>query len=138
MIVDRAKVEPGEDVLIWGAGGGLGVFRGAALQNYRCACDRSGLKRRQSKARDGARGTRRHQPKRVPQDAVQRRHDARREQGAFGPTSRVSEKKIWEILGGAKRPGRCLRTRGQSHLPCERVFGQQVWPHRDLRRDHRF
>ena len=26
MIVDRAKVEPGEDVLIWGAGGGLGVF----------------------------------------------------------------------------------------------------------------
>lgn len=26
MLIDRAELEPGEDVLVWGAGGGLGVF----------------------------------------------------------------------------------------------------------------
>lgn len=34
MLIDRAEIQPGEDVLVWGAGGGLGVF---ALQLCKAA-----------------------------------------------------------------------------------------------------
>lgn len=101
MLIDRAEIEPGEDVLIWGGAGGLGVF---AIQLCRVAGARaiavvSSDEKAELAMSLGAHGTinRRdfpdlqYRPPETPEQA-KKRFTAMK---AFG-------KKIWEILGERK------------------------------------
>lgn len=104
MLIDRAELQPGEDVLVWGAGGGLGVF---AIQLCKAAGARaiavvSSDEKAELAMKLGAHG-------------VINRKDFPDLQYTPGPTGETEEekkarfvamkafgKKIWEILGERK------------------------------------
>lgn len=103
MLIDRAEIQPGEDVLIWGGGGGLGVF---AIQLCKATgCRAIAVVSSDEKAelamQLGAHGVinrkdpefkhLQYQPPETPDD-TKRRFQA---QKAFG-------KKIWDVLGERK------------------------------------
>jgi len=101
MLYDRAELEPGEDVLVWGGGGGLGVF---AIQLCKAMGARAiavvSSEEKAALAKElGAHGVinrkdfpdLQYQPPETPDD-TKRRFDA---QKRFG-------KKIWELLGERK------------------------------------
>ena len=92
MLIDQCKLQPGHNVLIWGAAGGLGVFADPALQGGRRQRGRRRLLRREGRAGQAARRRRLHQPQRVRRDDADRREPRRpgRRQGALQGLARRS------------------------------------------------
>lgn len=116
MLVHRADLAPGEDVLVWGGGGGLGTF---AIQICKMLGARAiAVVSSEDKARLamelGAIGVvdRREFPKlgfnpgETPEDAKARLADTK----AFG-------KRLWEIIGEKKGPDVVFEHVGQSTFP---------------------
>ncbi|MBX3251827.1 MAG: crotonyl-CoA carboxylase/reductase [Myxococcales bacterium] len=120
MLIDRAEIQPGEDVLVWGAGGGLGVF---ALQLCKVAgCRAIAVVSRPDKAELamelGAYGVidrnefsdLQFRPPESPEQAKTRLDTTK----AFG-------KRIWEILGEKKSVEVVFEHVGQ------RTFPASIW-----------
>lgn len=120
MLIDRAEIQPGEDVLVWGAGGGLGVF---ALQLCKAAGCRaiavvSSPDKAQLAIELGAHGVidrnefsdLQYRPPETPEQTHQRLATTK----AFG-------KRIWELLGEQKSVEVVFEHVGQ------RTFPASVW-----------
>ncbi|MEM9068562.1 MAG: crotonyl-CoA carboxylase/reductase [Myxococcota bacterium] len=120
MLIDRAEIQPGEDVLVWGGAGGLGVF---AIQLCKAAGARAiavvSSEEKAKLAKDlGAFGTinrkdfpdLQFRPPESPEQAKKRFADMKK----FG-------KKIWEILGEKKSVEVVFEHVGQ------RTFPASVW-----------
>ena len=120
MLIDRAEIQPGEDVLVWGAGGGLGVF---ALQLCKAAgcraiavvssADKAGLAMEL-----GAHGV----IDRNEFSALQFRPPETPEQTEKRlATTKAFGKRIWELLGEKKSVEVVFEHVGQ------RTFPASVW-----------
>jgi crotonyl-CoA carboxylase/reductase len=120
MLIDRAEIQPGEDVLVWGAGGGLGVF---ALQLCKAAgcraiavvssADKAGLAMEL-----GAHGV----IDRNEFSALQYRPPESPEQMEKRlATTKAFGKRIWELLGEKKSVEVVFEHVGQ------RTFPASVW-----------
>ena len=120
MLIDRAEIQPGEDVLVWGAGGGLGVF---ALQLCKAAgcraiavvssADKAGLAMEL-----GAHGV----IDRNEFSALQFRPPETPEQTDKRlATTKAFGKRIWELLGEKKSVEVVFEHVGQ------RTFPASVW-----------
>ncbi|HJK92253.1 MAG TPA: crotonyl-CoA carboxylase/reductase [Polyangiaceae bacterium LLY-WYZ-15_(1-7)] len=120
MLIDRAEIQPGEDVLVWGGGGGLGVF---AIQLCKAAGARaiavvSSDEKAKLAMELGAHGVinrkdfpnLQYRPPETPEQTKARFQDMK----AFG-------KKIWEILGEKKSVEVVFEHVGQ------RTFPASVW-----------
>ncbi|MCA9529204.1 MAG: crotonyl-CoA carboxylase/reductase [Myxococcales bacterium] len=116
MLIDRAELQPGEDVLIWGAGGGLGVF---AVQLCKVAGARaiavvSSDEKAELAMELGAHGVinRKDFPKLQYKDGMSadetKAHQA--DIKAFG-------KRIWELLGERKGPDVVFEHVGRATFP---------------------
>jgi crotonyl-CoA carboxylase/reductase len=116
MIMDRAKVQAGEDVLIWGGAGGLGVFaiQLCAAVGARGIAVVSSEEKAKLAMELGAHGTinRKDFPNLPYRDGMTPEEEKARTQDvkAFG-------KKIWEILGERKGPDVVFEHVGKSTFP---------------------
>ncbi len=116
MLIDRAQIEPGEDVLIWGGAGGLGVFaiQLCGVAGARAIAVVSSEEKAQLALSLGAHGTinRRdfpdlqYRPPETPEQAKKRFAATK----AFG-------KRIWEILGERKSVEVVFEHVGQATFP---------------------
>ncbi|MGB8330515.1 MAG: crotonyl-CoA carboxylase/reductase [Polyangiales bacterium] len=116
MLVDRAKVQPGEDVLIWGAGGGLGVFavQLCKVMGARAIAVVSSNDKAELVMGLGAHGVinRRDFP------ALQYKDDMTpEEQKAHSADLKGFGKRIWEILGERKGPDVVFEHVGRATFP---------------------
>ena len=120
MLIDRADIQPGEDVLVWGGGGGLGVF---GIQLCKAAGARAiAVVSSEEKAKLamelGAHGVinRKDFPnlQYYPDETPEQKKARFTEMKAFG-------KKIWEILGEKKSVEVVFEHVGQ------RTFPASVW-----------
>ncbi len=116
MLIDRAKIEPGEDVLVWGAGGGLGVF---AVQLCKVAGARAiGVVSSDDKAelvmQLGAHGVinRKEFPALQYRDGM----TAEEEKAHVGDIKAFG-KRIWDILGERKGPDVVFEHVGKATFP---------------------
>ena len=128
MLVDQADIKAGDNVLVWGAGGGLGIVRGAAVQALRRQRDRRRLvatTRPSSCAALGATAVidRREFALNDPDTGERNLDEIKR----FG-------KAIREATGGDDVRHR-LRARRRGDVLHQRVRLQDVRQDRDLRRD---
>ncbi|MCB9599608.1 MAG: crotonyl-CoA carboxylase/reductase [Sandaracinus sp.] len=120
MLIDRAEIQPGEDVLVWGAGGGLGVF---ALQLCKAAGCRaiavvSSADKAQLALDLGAHGV----IDRNEFSALQFRPPESEEQAQTRlKTTKAFGKRIWELLGEKKSVEVVFEHVGQ------RTFPASVW-----------
>ena len=131
MLMNRAKIQAGHNVLIWGAAGGLGVFADPALQGGRRQRRRRRLLGREGRAGQAARRRRLHRPQRVQGHDADRQRDAGRGEGPLQGVPRLRQ----EGQGDPRRrPRRRLRARRPGDLPDLGVHGQAVRQGRDLRR----
>ncbi|MBK6579274.1 MAG: crotonyl-CoA carboxylase/reductase [Sandaracinaceae bacterium] len=116
MLVDRAKVQPGEVVLIWGAGGGLGVFavQLAAVMGARPIAVVSSEDKAQLCMDLGAVGVinRNDFPALQYKDGMTPAEDAEHQKAmkAFG-------KRIWDILGERTGPDVVFEHVGKTTFP---------------------
>ena len=92
-------LRPGQNVLVWGASGGLGVFARAALRRLRRARDRRRLRRRQEglRAVDGRESRAQSQGLQLLGPAAE---SERPEFGDYMKECRKFGKAIWEHTGG--------------------------------------
>ncbi|MEZ4253799.1 MAG: crotonyl-CoA carboxylase/reductase, partial [Polyangiales bacterium] len=120
MLIDRAEIQPGEDVLVWGAGGGLGVF---ALQLCKAAGCRaiavvSSADKAQLALDLGAHGV----IDRNEFSDLQFRPPESEEQAQTRlKTTKAFGKRIWELLGEKKSVEVVFEHVGQ------RTFPASVW-----------
>ncbi|MEM9195902.1 MAG: zinc-binding dehydrogenase, partial [Myxococcota bacterium] len=116
MLVDRAELQPGEDVLIWGGAGGLGVF---AIQLVKAMGGRgiavvSNEEKGQLAKELGAYGV----IDRREFSGLQYRPDETPEQEkARMKVTKAFGKRIWEILGERKGPDVVFEHVGRSTFP---------------------
>ena len=116
MLVDRAKLQPGEVVLIWGAGGGLGVFavQLAAVMGARAIAVVSSEDKAQLCLDLGAVGVinRNDFPALQYKDGMTPAEDAEHQKAmkAFG-------KRIWDILGERTGPDVVFEHVGKTTFP---------------------
>ena len=133
MLIDQCKLQPGHNVLIWGAAGGLGVF---ATQLCKAAGRQRGrrrLLRREGRAGQAARRRRLHQPQRVRRDDADggEPRRPRRREGALQGLARLRQ----AGQGDPRRRARHrLRARRPGDLPDLGLRRQAVRQGRDLRR----
>jgi crotonyl-CoA carboxylase/reductase len=116
MLVDRAKVEPGEDVLVWGAGGGLGVFavQLCNVMGARAIAVVSSDDKAELAMQLGAHGV----INRKEFPALQYRDDMTAEQEkAHNADIKAFGKRIWEILGERKGPDVVFEHVGKATFP---------------------
>ncbi len=134
MLFDRAKLQAGDRVLIWGAAGGLGVF---ATQLVKAAGAESvGVvsSAAEGRADQAARSGRLHRPQRVRRDDARRRRERRRGEGAVRRHAGVRQAR----QGDPRRLARHrLRACRQGDVPDLRLHLQAVRQGRHLRRDVR-
>ena len=124
MLIDRAKIEPGEDVLVWGAGGGLGVFavQLCAIAGCRAIAVVSSDEKGELVKSLGAHGVinRKEFPglqyKDNMTDEEQAKHKA--DLKGFG-------KRIWEILGERKGPEVVFEHVGKATFPASVFLAQK-------------
>jgi crotonyl-CoA carboxylase/reductase len=116
MLIDRAEIEPGEDVLVWGAGGGLGVF---GVQLCKVAGARAiGVVSSDDKAelvmQLGAHGVinRKEFPALQYRDGM-----TAEEQKAHTADIKAFGKRIWDILGERKGPDVVFEHVGKATFP---------------------
>lgn len=116
MLIDRAEVEPGEDVLVWGAGGGLGVF---AVQLCKVAGARaiavvSSDDKAELVMQLGAHGVidRKEFPALQYRDGM-----TAEEEKAHVADIKAFGKRIWEILGERKGPDVVFEHVGKATFP---------------------
>ncbi|MBP7684827.1 MAG: crotonyl-CoA carboxylase/reductase [Deltaproteobacteria bacterium] len=116
MLVDRAKVQPGEVVLVWGAAGGLGVFavQLAAAMGARPIAVVSSDDKAELCLRLGAVGV----INRAEFPALHFRDDmSAAEQAAHGRAIRAFGERIWQILGERTGPDVVFEHVGKSTFP---------------------
>jgi crotonyl-CoA carboxylase/reductase len=103
MLMDRAKLRAGEDVLIWGAGGGLGVFaiQIAKLVGARAIAVVSNDEKAALAMELGAHGV--INRKEFP-DLEQRENETEEQAGLRAVATKAFGKRIWQILGEKKGP----------------------------------
>lgn len=116
MLIDRAQIEPGEDVLVWGAGGGLGVF---AVQLCKVAGARaiavvSSDDKAELVMQLGAHGVinRKDFPDLQYRDGM-----TPEQEKAHGAALKAFGKRIWEILGERKGPDVVFEHVGKATFP---------------------
>jgi len=116
MLVDRAQVKPGEDVLVWGAAGGLGVFavQLCSVLGANAIAVVSSEEKGELVMKLGAKGyiNRKDYPD-LPftaDESDERKARRMKATKAFG-------KKIWEIIGERKGPDVVFEHVGQSTFP---------------------
>ena len=116
MLVDRAKVQPGEDVLIWGAGGGLGVFavQLCAIMGARAIAVVSSDDKAELCMQLGAHGVinRKEFPGLQYKDNM-----TPEEQAAHKADLKGFGKRIWDILGERKGPEVVFEHVGKATFP---------------------
>ncbi|MGD8826435.1 MAG: crotonyl-CoA carboxylase/reductase [Myxococcales bacterium] len=116
MLVDRAHLQPGEDVLVWGAGGGLGVFA-VQLSNVmgaRAIAVVSSDDKAELAMQLGAHGV----INRKEFPALQYRDGMTAEQEkAHNADIKAFGKRIWEILGERKGPDVVFEHVGKATFP---------------------
>ena len=134
MLITRCKLQAGNNVLIWGAAGGLGVFATQICKaaGARCVGVVSSAEKGELVKRLGA------------EDYIDRNEFAgMMRKGGETPEEEAERFKVSRGLRQARqghprrRPRHRLRARRQSHLPDLRVHGQAVRESRHLRRHHR-
>jgi len=116
MLIDRAKIEPGEDVLIWGAGGGLGVFavQLCAIAGARAIAVVSSDDKAELCMQLGAHGV----INRKEFPALQYKDNMTpEEQKAHSADLKAFGKRIWEILGERKGPDVVFEHVGKATFP---------------------
>ena len=116
MLIDRAKVEPGEDVLIWGAGGGLGVFavQLCAVAGARAIAVVSSDDKAELCMKLGAHGV----INRKEFPGVQYKDNMTpEERKAHSTDLKGFGKRIWEILGERKGPEVVFEHVGKATFP---------------------
>ncbi|MGB5704347.1 MAG: crotonyl-CoA carboxylase/reductase [Polyangiales bacterium] len=116
MLVDRAKVQPGEDVLIWGAGGGLGVFavQLCAIMGARAIAVVSSDDKAELCMQLGAHGV----INRKEFPGLQYKDDMTpEEQAAHKADLKGFGKRIWDILGERKGPEVVFEHVGKATFP---------------------
>ncbi|MEZ4256273.1 MAG: crotonyl-CoA carboxylase/reductase [Polyangiales bacterium] len=103
MLIDRAGLRAGEDVLIWGAGGGLGVFavQLAKLVGARAVAVVSTEEKAELAMQLGAHGV--INRKEFP-DLAQRENETDEQAGLRMLATKAFGKRIWQILGEKKGP----------------------------------
>ncbi len=101
MLITRCKLQPGANVLIWGAAGGLGVFATQICAARRRALRRRRVLGREGRARQAPGRSRLHRPRRVRRDDAQGRRESRGGEGARFKVSLGFAKRVKEILGDA-------------------------------------
>ena len=130
MLIDQCKLQPGHNVLIWGAAGGLGVF--AAQLCKAAGANAVGVVSSEEKGElvEAARRRRLHQPQRVRRDDADRREnlaDPAPDKERF-KASRGFAKRVKEILGDA--PDIVFEHVGQATFPTSvfvvKPFGKVV------------
>ncbi|MGB5809236.1 MAG: crotonyl-CoA carboxylase/reductase [Polyangiales bacterium] len=116
MLIDRAKIEPGEDVLIWGAGGGLGVFAVQLCKTVgaRAIAVVSSDDKAELVMQLGAHGVinRKEFPDLQYSDGM-----TPEQEKAHGAAMKAFGKRIWEILGERKSPEVVFEHVGKSTFP---------------------
>lgn len=116
MLIDRAKLHPGEDVLIWGGAGGLGVFATqlVSVMGARAIAVVSSDERAELAMDLGAYGTinRRDYPALQFRDGM----SADEKKAHLADIKRFG-KKIWEILGERKGPDVVFEHVGKATFP---------------------
>ncbi len=116
MLVDRARVKPGEDVLIWGAAGGLGVFavQLCKVLGANAIAMVSSEERGQLCMELGAKGfiNRRDVP-----DFAYRDNETEAQTKARFEGMKALGKKIWEIVGEKKGPDVVFEHVGKQTFP---------------------
>ncbi len=124
MLVDRAELEAGEDVLVWGAGGGLGVF---AVQLCKVLGARAiAVVSSEEKAKLvmdlGAHGVinRKDFPKLQYRDGM-----SPEEKKAHMSDIKAFGKRIWEILGERKGPNVVFEHVGKATFPASVFLAEQ-------------
>ena len=127
MLVDQCKLQAGHRVLIWGAAGGLGRVRHAALRRRGRPVGRRRLQRGEGQARRAARRDRLDRPQRVQGHDAQGRRDPDEEKARFAESRRFG-KAVKEILGDA--PDIVFEHVGQATFPTSvfvvKPFGKVV------------
>ena len=116
MLIDRAKIEPGEDVLVWGGAGGLGVFaiQLCAAVGARAIAVVSSDEKAELAMSLGAVGT----INRKEFSEMQYRPDETPEQAkARFQATKAFAKRISEILGERKKPDVVFEHVGASTFP---------------------
>lgn len=116
MLVDRAHLQPGEDVLVWGAGGGLGVFavQLSNMMGARAIAVVSSDDKAELAMQLGAHGV----INRKEFPALQYRDGMTAEQEkAHNADIKAFGKRIWEILGERKGPDVVFEHVGKATFP---------------------
>ena len=128
MLINRARIQAGHNVLIWGAAGGLGVFATQLCKAAGANCRRRRLLRREGRAGQAARRRRLRRPQRVQGDDAHRRRGRRGGEGALQGVTRPSPRRSRAILGDA--PDIVFEHVGQATFPTSvftvKPFGKVV------------
>lgn len=116
MLMDRAKLRAGEDVLIWGAGGGLGVFaiQIAKLIGARAIAVVSSDEKAELAMRLGAHGV--INRKEFP-GLEQRAGETEAQAAERGAATKAFGKRIWQLLGEKKGPDVVFEHVGRATFP---------------------
>lgn len=124
MLIDRAKIEPGEDVLIWGAGGGLGVFavQLCAVAGARAIAVVSSDDKAELCMKLGAHGVinRKEFPGLQYKDNMTEEEQAKHKADLKG-----FGKRIWDILGERKGPEVVFEHVGKATFPASVFLAQK-------------